>query len=420
MTAEVVIMNRLAVSLAADSAVTVGDNKVYDTANKLFALSKHEPIGVMIYGAADFMAVPWETIIKQYRSRLAKKAFNTVAEYKNHLLRFLRRFPPANVASERELIRNLVRRALLSIIRDVEREVKARLAKQNQVTEAETRALVSATIKKHLDSWQAVKRLPDFSARSERTLRPAVRRDMRAVVGEVLQNLPLSRSDRGRLESIALLALTRRRALLPLSGVVVAGFGRKEHYPAIDTIQVECRYRGRLKYSHRGSSKIEEDNNAFLQSFAQQEMVHSFMEGIDPELKRFSEELLSKTFGTFTNKLADSIGEKKKGKRNKLLKIGDDLRKEYEKEITAYRNQVHVGPVLSAVASLPKDELASMAEALVNLTSLKRRVTPETETVGGPIDVAVITKGDGLVWIKRKHYFDPAMNHHFFQNYFRR
>jgi hypothetical protein len=39
--------------------------------------------------------------------------------------------------------------------------------------------------------------------------------------------------------------------------------------------------------------------------------------------------------------------------------------------------------------------------------------------VAGPIDVAVISKGDGLVWIKRKHYFKPELNYHFFENYYR-
>jgi hypothetical protein len=43
----------------------------------------------------------------------------------------------------------------------------------------------------------------------------------------------------------------------------------------------------------------------------------------------------------------------------------------------------------------------------------------DPETVGGPIDVAVISKGDGFVWIKRKHYFVPELNHHFFANYFK-
>jgi hypothetical protein len=67
---------------------------------------------------------------------------------------------------------------------------------------------------------------------------------------------------------------------------------------------------------------------------------------------------------------------------------------------------------------LPKDELAAMAEALVNLTVFKHKVSMSAETVGGPIDVAVITKGDGLVWIKRKHYFSAELNHHFMINYY--
>jgi len=73
--------------------------------------------------------------------------------------------------------------------------------------------------------------------------------------------------------------------------------------------------------------------------------------------------------------------------------------------------------VLNVVSILPKDELAFMAESLVKLTSFKRRVTMETETVGGPIDVAVISKGDGFIWIKRKHYFKSSENPQFFINY---
>jgi hypothetical protein len=74
------------------------------------------------------------------------------------------------------------------------------------------------------------------------------------------------------------------------------------------------------------------------------------------------------------------------------------------------KHQTHTAPVVRMVGSLPKDELAAVAEALVNITKFKRRITPESETVGGPIDVAIITRGDGFVWLRRKHYFDPALN----------
>lgn len=64
---------------------------------------------------------------------------------------------------------------------------------------------------------------------------------------------------------------------------------------------------------------------------------------------------------------------------------------------------------------MPKPELARMAEALVDLTSIKRRVSSGYETVGGPIDVAVISKAEGLVWVKRKHYFPAELNERFFE-----
>ena len=35
-------------------------------------------------------------------------------------------------------------------------------------------------------------------------------------------------------------------------------------------------------------------------------------------------------------------------------------------------------------------------------------------TVGGEIDVAIISKGDGFIWKKRKHYFKSELNPHFF------
>lgn len=38
----------------------------------------------------------------------------------------------------------------------------------------------------------------------------------------------------------------------------------------------------------------------------------------------------------------------------------------------------------------------------MSLTSLKRHVSSEEETVGGPVDVAVVSKGNGFAWVKNK------------------
>jgi hypothetical protein len=96
MTTEIAIMNKSAVALAADSAVTITmvgpegrSHKVLNTANKLFSLSKHAPVGLMIYGNAGMLGIPWETIVKMYRKELARQEFDTVEQYSKHFFRYL-------------------------------------------------------------------------------------------------------------------------------------------------------------------------------------------------------------------------------------------------------------------------------------------------------------------------------------------
>ena len=85
-------------------------------------------------------------------------------------------------------------------------------------------------------------------------------------------------------------------------------------------------------------------------------------------------------------------------------------------QLAEWRSEKFVTELIEIVSVLPKEELASLAEALVNLTSLRRRMSRQAETVGGPVDVAVISKGDGLIWMKRKHYFEPGLNPQYMAN----
>ena len=58
---------------------------------------------------------------------------------------------------------------------------------------------------------------------------------------------------------------------------------------------------------------------------------------------------------------------------------------------------------MASVAALPLNELCSLAEALVSLTAFHAHMAAdELETVGGAIDVAAISKGDGFEWVKHK------------------
>lgn len=92
MTSIVGVLNKRAVAIAADSAVTVGDtHKVMNTGNKIFSMSKYAPVGIAIYGSASMMDTPWEVIIKCYRRELKTKKFQYLREYVDDFMNFLRK-----------------------------------------------------------------------------------------------------------------------------------------------------------------------------------------------------------------------------------------------------------------------------------------------------------------------------------------
>ena len=72
MTAEIAVLNRTAVALAAGSATTIVSSrygaKANNNADKLFHLCGTQPVGLMVFGNAEFMDIPLEPIVKGFRA----------------------------------------------------------------------------------------------------------------------------------------------------------------------------------------------------------------------------------------------------------------------------------------------------------------------------------------------------------------
>lgn len=211
------------------------------------------------------------------------------------------------------------------------------------------------------------------------------------------------------------------------SGVVIAGFGEDEPFPSVIWFTLEAIVGTHLKQRQEKIIKIKyPEALSSIIPFAQSDMVNVFMEGVHPNYRQITESYFNTLQKGLPIEIVNTIPELTNLKPQRKDQITNLLNKalkgafdEFRLENQNYISTAHVNPVLEAVAVLPKDELATMAESLVNLTSIKRRISMAAETVGGPIDVAVISKGDGLIWIKRKHYFEKDLNPCFFSNYYK-
>jgi len=62
------------------------------------------------------------------------------------------------------------------------------------------------------------------------------------------------------------------------------------------------------------------------------------------------------------------------------------------------------------MAAMPIQDAIDLAQFLVETTVKFSRFTPGAPTVGGPVEVAAITKHEGFKWVCRKHYYREDFN----------
>lgn len=428
MTAEIALLNRSAVALAADSAVTINTPtgpKIYDSVNKLFALVKQRPVGVMIYDSADLIGMPWETAIKAYRMHHRGDPFDHLDEYADDFLGFLTATPELLPVELHDLyFEEAIIRRLLCLRDLINRSVERLLKSGGKLGQKRLRELIDASIDEEEARWNGQ---PDggWGATIDvKRLEQAKRGRIDVLLGDVLQQLPVVARQRRRIRELVVGSLTkvpywhpRRGPVDPRSGLVITGFGEREFFPRLLSFDISGVIDGRLRIVPRTDQSIGADNSAIIAPFAQREMVDSFVTGINPQLQEGMRSYwrgMERSFpdGVLTllkqqAALDDATANALTGPIRSLVLAA--LR-ELEDFLDDMQGQ-QVAPILNSVTYLPKDELAAMAESLVNLTSLKRRVSiDDPQTVGGPVDVAVISRGDGFVWIKRKHYFAQELN----------
>ena len=152
MTAEIAVMNREAVALAADSAVSGA--KVFTSANKIFALSMYQPVAVMVYDSAQFLNVPWETIIKTYRAELGSRSFATLREQAGHFLGFFDRANPLfRAAAQKEGNEALFRAFFRAMLDHVDGLLEERSSLGEELTEDDIAEQTADVIAGTFESW---------------------------------------------------------------------------------------------------------------------------------------------------------------------------------------------------------------------------------------------------------------------------
>lgn len=436
MTAEIAILNRAAVAVAADSAVTLaGDAKVYKTANKIFPLSLDPLVIVMFYGAGELGSIPWETIVQEYKRLNTSSSFATIEEYGLHFIDFLptmaRHISPqtqtgfvrTEILWELERLVRLAKSSLGSHVREksgtsterlgfflrqIQEEVQGRLDYLDDLGPVPglTERVASRQLRSALDNWELLdstvndwntlldlwfSQLPELLIHGEGYLTRSIRRNIKRMTVRSLRTADWSPG---------------------ATGLVVTGFGSEEIFPSLSHWIVDRVMDDVVKSRQLESVQISDVRATAILPFAQQhDVTMTLIDGIHPEFLTAHYEHVGRALRLLATVVSDEIQSVVQEPISSNLvdftsrmcsEVIRTMPDELEMMIGHYS-----APLLDLVQGLPKEHLGEMAETLVSLASFKEKFTPGADVVGGPIDVAVISRSDGLVWYRHKQYFNP-------------
>lgn len=421
MTAEIAILNRAAVALAADSAVSLtvrGQEKIYNSIDKLFQLTHSNPVGIMIFGGAEYMGIPLETIIKGFRDSKFCKRKNHVIDYADCFFEYLTQ----EIGAPNDVIEKQISTILANIfysIRKIAIDEYVKASNTEEQKKIDPKSFLKEKSQEILHKYiEFFKEMPNCQDIDEKKLYNKYIDVAKQTASEIFSDQFDSNSK--DVVELAKLILIKDFFSRSHTGFVFAGFGEKEIFPSLHAFNCDGMIGTILKKKKYVEVIIDRNNKgSHIEPFAQKEMVERFLDGIDPEYDEYIQSSMKQTLDEFGKELIESYVQDSSRHQEILSLVSTAVETHLNTFQTksAHRRQENFRrQVLDMVHYMPKTDLAAMAESLVNLTSIKRRVSAESETVGGPIDVAVISKNDGFIWIRRKHYFSAELNPRYFTN----
>jgi len=414
MTSEIAVMNQRAVALAADSAVTLVDGGLVAVRNdqrKLFNLVEGRPIGLMFFGLADMMGHPWDQLILHYQSKVKPASFAHVRDYATSFTGMLDNlkefFPPDRYKEE-------YRRLLASVFRYVFHLAQfLRDSAEGDLAQASDTAILERAIEQ---IWRDYQFKDDGSPRPDLSCFPKdfgrkIATDYAAQIDELIAYgfapFGLSKQAIQRLREIGVYCGVKDLFLEDVAGLVFAGFGSDDRYPSVVTCFVSAVVGGIVKRAEATVDAIDGEVRSKIRVFADSEVTNAFIRGIDFNLER-------RIYGGFRMMMHGLVDQVVGAFGGADAAQRDSVRERFQRDfvpryfaafhhmIAEYQQQAFINPILRVMEIAGRDELAATARDLVTLNIFKKRIMAQKETVGGAVDVAVISRDGGFLWTSKK------------------
>jgi len=216
------------------------------------------------------------------------------------------------------------------------------------------------------------------------------------------------------LKDLAIKSLKSSKPGETTTGLVFAGFGEKDLFPALQCIEVNGAIGGELRVVDLERVVIDRaETTAEIVPFADRDTVDSLLFNRSAEYEKLVTDHFREVIEQVGQAVVEDLGRNAEVKKDYGARVriaAREAMERFKQDVGPEIDDLFSSDMLDIVRHMPKQEVASIAESLVSVSSIRRKVMIGPETVGGPVDVAVISRHEGFVWVKRKYYFTPDIN----------
>lgn len=378
------------------------------------------------------MGMPLETIIKMYRKQLNEASFDTIEQYKTDFIIFLKN-QLSNVSPEfkKNAFFGFCSEGHWAIINNTLTTLDLRRDEFSGLDDAARTPIYQGIITDEIQKYS--EQLATFQKASYVSITfdeysqyytnelIAIEDFIVEEIGKKFANFTINDTHRNAVKHILFDLINIETIFERHCGLVFFGFGETEIYPSSHLVLVGSVICDEPRIAVLDPVRIQPGVlNSNILPYAQGDVTTTVLTGVDPNYKNEVKSSVKKAFDGISSEVTVLLNNDVMAQQvtQAINTISDELIKELED----YQWTKITGPLLEILAHMGKEDMSELAESLVNITSLKRKFTSSDsadESVGGPVDVAIITKGDGFIWMKRKHYFDIENNQTFRDKYFK-
>lgn len=426
MTAVVGLLNKKGVALAADSAVTRTrgfNEKVTKNGNKMVRLSNAVPVSVMLTGNGDFMRTQWDIIIRHYREHRGDIKHDTV---ESCMYDFFRYIADHGLFVKSELVIEYLQHQLSRFFEQVEGNLDEKFKKRDTdgrlVSPKSTQKAIEKVLDRLSKKWLKDGICPQFQDYTQESFHDYTKDIFdEFIVQHIYEDddpftygcypSPVMKALREPLEKAFMVKLTTRREYDDgYAELVFSGYGDKQSYPSLVSTIVCEGFDGRVNYHVRPEDIIciSDERPAAICPFAQKDVIRSILRGIHRNYGRELSGAVNNSFSGWGNVFFNPCDDENINYSDFVDKLGefktDDLSRNFFRQINRLIDH-NLQQWEKALVDYDLQSMAALAESLIDLTGFHRILTFQQEGVGGPVDLAVITKNDGFTWLNRKSWY---------------